>query len=173
MYFQYPLESLARRRRREASQLEFARQAKQALADSDELLSRPAAMGLTLYAANEEALEAPTRILRELYGDFVEILPPTVRLIPGEPDQEPVMNVRVVGRLEHASRIESELRRRNADIVEHCVRGRTFIARAEAPLARLLGLRAAIESLSGGEAEPTVRLVRYAPVEGDGLGGAA
>jgi hypothetical protein len=171
MYFQYPLESLARRRR-SASQLDFARQAKNALPDTDELLAKPVTEGLALYAANEEALDEPARILRDIYGDFVELLPPRVRVIEGEPQQEPVMNVRIVGRLEHAARIETELRRRGAFIAEQCVRGRTFVARAEAPLARLLGLRSSLESLCGGEAEPTVRLVRYEPVESPGPGAA-
>ena len=94
MYYQYPLETLARGKRA-SSQVEFARQARAALEDSDDLLARPVSEGLALFAANEDALEGPARILRDLYGDFVELRAPRVRIIPGEPAQQPVMNVRV------------------------------------------------------------------------------
>lgn len=163
MYFQYPLETLARRKRA-ASQLEFAREAKLAMVDSDDLLSKPVAGGLALFAANEDALDAPVRVLRDLYGDFVELRPPKVRVIPGEPVQEPIMNVRIVARLEHAGAILAELRRRGVRVAEECIRGRTFILRAEAPLACLLGLPAAIDGLSGRTADHAIRLVRYAPL---------
>lgn len=172
MYYQYPIESLARRRRAD-SQLEFARQARLVVPDSDELLSRPVAAGLALYAANEEALREPARILRELYGDFVEVRPPRVRVIPGEPAQEPVMNVRVAARLEHAGRIADELHRRGARVLEQCIRGRTFVIRAEAPLACVLGLPATLDGLTAGSADHSIRLVRYADVREDPGGGAA
>ena len=163
MYFQYPLESLARRRSAK-SQMDFARQAKLALVDTDELFSRPFADGLVLFAANEDALEEPTRILRDLYGEVVELRPPRVRVIPGEPEQEPIMNVRITARVEHEGRIIGELRRRGAEILEKCIRGRVFIVRAEAPLALVLGLPASLDVLTGGTAAHAIRLVRYAPV---------
>jgi hypothetical protein len=166
MYYQYPLETLARAKRA-ASQLDFARRAKAALSDTDELLSRPVGRGLALFAANEAALEEPARILHDLYGDFLEIQEPTARLIPGEPPQEPVMHVRIASRLEHAAAIEAEVRRRGGRVDEQCVRGRTFVLRGEAPLARLLGLPAALEAITGGHAEAAIRLVRYAPVRPD------
>ena len=164
MYYQYPLETLARRKRA-PSQMEFARQARGALTDSDELLVRPLATGLALFAANEDALEEPARILRDIYGEFVEVRSPRVRMIPGEPAQEPVMAVRVTSRAEHAVAIVGELRRRGARILEECFRARTFIVRAEAPLAVLLGLPLAVREITDGTADPSIRLVRYAPVE--------
>ena len=172
MYYQYPLETLARRKRAD-SQMEFARQARTALQDSDELLARPIATGLALFAANEDALEEPARILRDIYGDFVEVRSPRVRVIAGEPAQEPVMAVRVTARAEHAVAITAELRRRRARILEECFRARTFIVRAEAPLALLLGLPAVVRAITGGTADPSIRLVRYAPVEADSGPGAA
>ncbi|QJR14806.1 hypothetical protein [Usitatibacter palustris] len=168
MYYQYPLKTMVRSRSA-ASQLQFARRAKVALADSDELLARPGTAGLALFAANESALDPPARILRELYGDFVELRPPVVRVIPGEPAQEPVMNVRVVSRKEHAAAILAEVRRRGARVDEECIRGRTYLLRAEAPLALLLGLPAALDRLTGGGADSAIRLARYAPLpQGDG-----
>ena len=41
--------------------------------------------------------------------------------------------------------------------------------RAEAPLALLLGLPAAVRAITDGTADPAIRLVRYAPIE-DELG---
>jgi hypothetical protein len=166
MYYQYPLETVARRRRAD-SQLEFARQAKVALDDTDELLSRPVAEGLALYAANEDALEEPVRVLRDIYGDFVQLAPPKVRVIPGDPAQEPIMNVRVVARTEHSARIVAELRHRDTRILEECTRGRTFVLRAEGPLARLLGLRDALRRITDGAADHAARLVRYDPIRED------
>ena len=163
MYYQYPLETLARGRRVE-SQVDFAQRAKAALTDSDELLARPRPTGLALFAANEEALEKPVRILRDLYGDFVELRAARARIIPGNPAQQPIMAVRVVARVEHIGPIISELRRRGTHIQEECVRGRTLILRAEAPLAVLLGLPEALHGLTDGTATHSIRLVRYAPV---------
>jgi len=172
MYYQYPLETLIRGRRA-ASQMEFARRARMALRDTDELLSRPLPAGLALFAANEEALEEPARILRELYGDFVQVGEPRARIIPGNPAQQPVMHVRVTARAEHAAAILAELRRRASRIEEECVRGRTFIVRAEAPLALLLGFPAALAACTDGTANHSIRLLRYVPVSTDFEPGAA
>jgi len=163
MYYQYPLETLARGRRVE-SQIEFAQGAKAALDDSDELLARPRPAGLALFAANEDALEQPMRILRDLYGDQVELRPSRARIIPGNPAQQPIMAVRVVARVEHTGAILSELRRRGMHLEEECVRGRTLIVRGEAALARLLGLPDALHAATEGTATHAIRLVRYAPV---------
>lgn len=172
MHFQYPLEALARSRAA-ASQLDFARQARRALFDSDDVLFEPIDRGLAIFSANEDALEAPRRVLRELYGDFVELRGPKVRYMPGEPPHEPIMHVRVTSRREYAPRILQELRARNARILEECVRPRLFVVRAEAPLARLLGLPAALDALSDGSAAHAIRLVRYAPLPPDPGGLAA
>ena len=168
MYYQYPLETLARARRAE-SQIDFAQRAKAALTDSDEVLARPRPTGLALFTANEEALEQPVRILRDLYGDFVQVRPSRARVIPGNPAQEPIMALRVVARVEHTGAIIAELRRRGTHVQEECVRGRTLILRAEAPLAVLLGLPGALHGLTDGTATHSIRLVRYAPVA-PGLG---
>lgn len=172
MYYQYPIETLVRGRR-SASQMDFARRAREALQDTDELLSRPLPAGLALFAANEDALVAPARILRDLYGEFVELRPPRARIIPGNPAQEPIMNVRVTARVEHTGAVLAELRRRSARILEECVRGRTFIVRAEAPLALLIGFPAALAGRTEGTANHAIRLVRYAPVPDDLGPGAA
>jgi hypothetical protein len=166
MYFQYPLESLARRRAA-LDQLAFAREARRVLADSDDVVFEPHARGLAIFAAHEEALEPPRRILREVYGDFVEVRQPKVRYLPGAPAHEPVMHVRITARREHAAALLAELRARRVRLLEECTRGRLFIVRADAPLAALLGLPGRIDAITGGLGQHDIRLVRYAPLPGD------
>lgn len=167
MYFQYPLEALARKRA-SVKQIDFARQARRVLDDSDEVMFEPHDHGLAIFAAHEEALAAPKRILHDLFGDFVEVRSPRVRYLPGEPEHEPVMHVRVTVRREDAAPVLRELRRRGARILEECSRDRMFIARAEAPLASLLGLPAILDEMTAGTAIHSIRLLRYAPVDGHG-----
>jgi hypothetical protein len=166
MHYQYPLETLARRRST-TSQLEFAREACRTLSDSDEILFEPYEHGLAIFAANEDALEAPARILRELYGDFVELRHPQVRYIPGRPPQEPIMSVRITTRADLAGRVLAELRMRSVRMLEQCIRGRILILRAEAPLASLLGLPARLDAITDGTAVHSIRLLRYSVVVPD------
>lgn len=164
MHYQYPLETLARRRGT-AAQLDFAKEAVRAFLDSDEVLFEPHGHGLAILAAHEAALAEPSRVLRELYGDFVELRGPKVRYIPGEPPQQPMMHARISSRPEHSLRILAELRARDARILEHTMRPRVCIVRAEAPLASLLGLPDKLEALAGGEVVHAIRLMGYAPLE--------
>ena len=163
MYFQYPLEALARKRAT-MKQLEFARQARRILSDSDEVTFEAIDRGLAIFAAHEDAIEAPKRILQQVYGDDIEVRRPRVRYMPGDPAHEPVMHVRIAARRGDAPGLVRELRRRGARVLEECLRDRLFIVRAEAPLASLLGLPARIEALCDGMASHSIRLVRYAPV---------
>jgi hypothetical protein len=163
MLYQYPLESLARRRAT-TSQFDFAREARRVMIDSDEAIFEAHEHGLAIFTANEDALARPARLLREMYGDFVEVRKPKVRVIPGNPPQEPVMHVRITARGEFGPAIRSELRARDARILERCVRGSIEILRAEAPLRSLLGLPGRLRDLSDGTAVHAIRLVRYAPV---------
>ena len=167
MHFQYPLETLARRREA-ASQLAFAREATHALPDSDEVLFEPIDRGLAIFAANESALARPVAVLRDIYGERIEVRRPKVRYMPGDPPHEPVMHVRIASRREWAGPVLRELRLRGATVIEECIRPRIAIVRAEAPLAQLLGLPARIDAITGGEAECAIRLVRYAPLPPDG-----
>lgn len=162
MYFQLPLEQLVRHRAR-GSQIDFARDAIDILSESDDTRFEPTDRGLALLAAHEEALEPPVSLLRDRYGDAVEIRPPRVRCLPGHPLQHPVMAVRVALRREHSLAALQELRSRGARILEECLRGRTWIVRAEAPLRDLLGLGERMAALSDGTALLTVRLSHYAP----------
>lgn len=166
MYYQYPLEVVARRRGA-GSQLDFARAARLALSGNDEVMPEAMARGLVLFAAHEDALDAPVRALEEIYGGELEIRGPRVRLIPGKPPQEPIMHVRVATRRATTWEVLQELRARRARILEECVRDRLVVIRAEAPLSLLVGLSAVLGILTDGEAKCAMRLVRYAPLHDD------
>lgn len=163
MYYQYPLESLARLRDAR-SQLAFAQRAQLALPGRDDIACEPLDRGLAIFAANEEALAAPTRVLQEIYGDDVELRGPRIRYIPGIPLQEPIMHVRVSARRDWAGPVIDELKRRQGRILEECARGRQVVVRAEVALALLLGFQALLNEVTRGDATCTVRLSHYAPL---------
>jgi hypothetical protein len=163
MYFQYPIETLARKRETNA-QMEFALEAKRILLDTDEVLFEPLDRGLAIFAANEDALEDPVRILGKIYADSVEVRRPVVRFIPGEPAQQPMMYVRIRTRREHAGAVMQELRFRGVRIVEEAFRGREVVVRGEAPLTNLIGLPKELIGLTEGTASHLIRLTHYAPV---------
>lgn len=164
MHYQYPLETLARKRGA-PSQREFASQARRALFDSDEAIFEAHDHGLAIFAASEEAIEEPRRVLREIYGDFVEVRRPKVRYMPGEPPHEPIAHARITTRNDFSLAVIAELRRRGARILEQCVRPRIFIVRAEAPFAALLGLPATLETITRGDVVHAIRLVGYSPLD--------
>lgn len=163
MYFQYPIETLARTRGAD-SQMEFARAAKRMLRDTDDVLFEPLDHGLAIFAANEDALEEPVRLLEEVYADDVEVRRPMVRYIPGEPVQQPMMYVRVRARREHAGAVMQKLRFRGVSIIEEAFRRREVVVRGEAPLANLIGLPTELTDLTEGTASHLIRLTHYAPV---------
>jgi len=162
MYFQYPLETLARKRGTR-SQADFAVEAKRVLRDTDDVIFEPMDRGLAIFAANEDAIDGPVRILGEVYADDLVVQAPVVRLMPGDPVQQPVMYVRVRARREHAGAIMQKLRGRGVVIAEETFRSREVIIRGEAPLAHLLGLPAELAELTGGSATHLIRLTHYAP----------
>ena len=163
MHYQYPIESLARKRGA-ASQFQFAQQARNAMLDTDEAVFEPHSHGLVILAANESGLDEPRRILGEIYGAAVELRAPKVRLMAGDPPQEPIAHVRISTRTEFSLAVLAELRRRGARLLEQCERPRIFIARAEARMADLIGLPARLQRIAGADVVHAVRLLGYRPV---------
>lgn len=160
MYFQLPLEQLVRHRLA-GSQIDFAWDALALLDETEDARYHPSTRGLALYGAHEEALEMPVAVLRDRYGEEVDIRPPRVRCLAGRPVQQPVMAVRLTVARAHASAAEAELRKRDARILERCVRGPAVIVRAEAPLRNLMGLGSRLREAAGGEAHLAMGLARY------------
>lgn len=163
MYFQYPLEAVARKRGL-ASQFEFAMEARRHLPDdSDETLCEPNHHGLVILAADEAALTRPLGILRQVYGDWVRVNGPKVRYLPGHPPQLPMMQARIAVRREFELKVLAELRRRGARVVERCERSGIFTVKADAPMECLLGLPAWLDDLTGRSATHSIRLQGYTP----------
>jgi predicted membrane GTPase involved in stress response len=163
MHFQYPLETFARKRFL-PRQIEFAHRARQAMHNTEDVRFESSEQGLQILTADEDTLVSVAQVLRELYGDFVEVRPPNVRLIPGNPAQQPVMSVRISTRRDYSGEVREELGRRGATILEECSRSRVFIVRGEAPLAGLLGLPRRLAALTDGTAVHWIRLSHYAPL---------
>ena len=163
MYYQFPLQTLARSND-ERPQIDFARQAALVLPESDEIFLEPLEDGLAIFAANEDALAPPRQRLEEVYGKAVEVRPPNVRLIAGEPVQEPVMNVRVRAKRCYITEVLHVLRFRGVKIVEECLRPREFIVRGQAPMRDLMGLPEELAGVTAGTASHWIRLAHYAPL---------
>ena len=162
MYFQLPIERMARHRDT-PSQLDFAREALLALEEPDYARFEPTERGLAMFAASEEDLERPVATLQRLYGDAVNLRPPRVRCLPGHPLQQPVMAFEVAVPREHSLAVRQELRQRDARIEEEYQRRRTCVFRGVAPLRDLLGLGGRLAVLSRGTARHAMRLSHYAP----------
>ena len=164
MYYQYPIGTFVRKHRAR-SQLDFALKAKAMLRDSDEFLVEPAPHGLAIYAAHEDALSGCVRTLAEVYADRLDVREPVVRFIPGEPVQQPVMNVRVRARREHTGAVLQELARRGVKIAEQSLHLRELTIRGTAPLVDLMGLPRVLTEITGGTATHWIWLAHYVPVE--------
>lgn len=163
MYYHLPLEQLARRTDG-LPQLDFAREALELLDESDDVRFKPTPRGLALYGADEASLARPAAVLADRYGPEVQLRAPRVCYLRGRPLQEPVMALKATVRREHLAALMRELRRREVLVEEQCLRRWVFIARARAPLARLLGLGTRLASLTDGTASFAMRLSHYAPV---------
>ena len=166
MYLQYPLETLVRRRGN-VNQLEFARAALRVLPNTRCAVFKPLDRGLAIFAASESAFEEPKQMLREMYGDLVEVRDPRVRHIPGTPVREPIMQVRITAPRMNASALVAALRRRGARILDERLLTRLYVVRAEAPLAALLGLPAQVDQITSGLGTHWIGLLRYLPVRTD------
>ena len=167
MHFRYPLEALARQRLA-PRQAEFAHRACLTMCNTDDVRFEPSEHGLKILAADEDTLVNVARVLRDLYGDTVDVQPPSARLLPGSPVQQPVMSVRVSTRRDYSGKVRRELGDRGTTILEESSQSHIFALRGEAPLANLLGLPRRLAALTDGTAVHWIRLSHYAPVPGPG-----
>jgi translation elongation factor EF-G len=172
MYLDLPIGQLVRRKGM-AFQFAFATEAKDLVPPREEFVLNASHAGLHVLAQNEQSLATPVAVLREVYGESLDVEPPKVRLIEGVQLQEPIMHVRIA--LESGARepVKRELRRRGAQTLEEYVRSSYSVLRCEAPLARLLGLPAELSRLTAGRAKHWIVLSHYAIVTGDPGGEAA
>jgi hypothetical protein len=96
MYVDLPIQQLLRRKDTRF-QLGFAHEAREILPQSDEFHAAPCPKGLQVLGRNEDALERPVEVLRDVYGAKIHVRPPEVRLIEGVQIKQPVMHVRIRG----------------------------------------------------------------------------
>jgi hypothetical protein len=169
--FDLPIEQLVRRSDKR-SQLGFATEARERIRASDGWAFVASRRGLHVLARNEDELAAPVHVLRDAYGERLEIGPPVVRLIQGVRVQEPIMHVRIVTLdTSHREAVKQIMLARNATMEEEYSRAGQAVLRYEAPLARLLGLPARLRQLTSGSARYWIVLSHYALVTGDPGGG--
>lgn len=171
MHPDLPIEQLVRRRGM-AFQFAFATEAKELLQPDEEFVLDASHRGLRVLARNEEGLARPVAVLRDAYGESLELVAPKVRLIEGVQVQEPIMHVRISLHREFREAVKRALRARGATPCEEYLRSTYCVLRYEAPLAQLLGLRSELAGLTAGSARHWVALSHYALVTA-GPGGTA
>ncbi len=172
MYLDMPIEQLLRRKDTRF-QFGFATEAKERVPESEDFLLSASRKGLRVLAKNEDGLARPVDVLRDAYGERLEIEPPRVRLIEGVQVQQPVMHVRIALHTRHVPAVKKALAARGAAPEEEYSRSTYAVLRYQAPLADLLGLPAELAKLSGGAAKHWIVLSHYAIVTRDPGGRAA
>jgi hypothetical protein len=172
MHLDLPLEQLVKRRAM-AFQFAFATEAKELMPMGDDFAATASHKGLHVLARDEEGLVRPVLVLREVYGESLELAPPRVRLIKGVQLKEPIMHLRISMYTELRAAVKRALRARGAMLSEEYVRSTYCVLRYEARLADLLGFPAELRRLSAGSARHWIALSHYAMVTGDPGGSAA
>jgi predicted membrane GTPase involved in stress response len=154
--------------RTERCQFDFARKAMQMLPNDGSTAFGPDVHGLIIVGETELALERPLRRLVDVYGDMVRIGAPTVRYRQGEDGEymeQPIMGLRVLCPPRAYEAIREDLRLRQAAIMDAEVNQRFGIARATAPLARLLGYPQRFAGLTDGRGQLVMWLSHYERLE--------
>lgn len=167
MYPDFPIQQILRLRD-SPFQRSFAIQARERVPEGEAFLLAPSQEGLTVLARNEDALEPPAAILREIYGARLEARPPAVRLLEGPVVRQPIMQVRISAATSHLQRLKRAMAKRGAPQAEEYVRPTYCVLRYEAPLASLLGLPAELAELTESKARHWIVLSHYAPLEPPG-----
>jgi hypothetical protein len=119
--------------------------------------------GIVIRGATESALEGPTELLREVYGEQIAIGPLTIRYRKGAGVEEPHMGVRVLCAAKDFAAVRRDLLARDAKILDEEVNQSIGIVRATAPLAQLLGYAHDLVRLTAGSAREVMWLDHYAP----------
>jgi len=172
MHLDLPLEQLVKRRGM-AFQFAFATEAKALVPAADDFAVTASHKGLHVLARDEEGLVRPVLVLRQAYGESLELAPPRVRLIKGVQVREPIMNLRISMYAEFRAAVKKALRGRGATLTGEYVRATYCVLRYEARLADLLGFPAALRRLTAGSAKHWIALSHYAIVTRDPGGSAA
>jgi len=158
-----PIEQLVRRTDTHF-QLGFGAEARERLPEKEEFALQPSRTGLLVLGRNEESLAPPVELLREMYGEKLQVQAPRVRLIGGVQVKEPIMHVRISLQARFLDAVARAMLGRGAAPSEEYAGGRYCVLRYEAPLADLLGLRAELARITDATAKHWVALSHYALV---------
>jgi hypothetical protein len=172
MYLDLPIQQLLKRKDTRF-QLGFANEARELVPPHDEFVLAPSPHGLRVLGRNEDALNRPVDVLRELYGSNLQVQPPEVRLMEGVQVKQPIMHVRISMEKQFLDDVKRAMLERGAIPEEEYVRSRYCVLRYQAPLAHLLGLPGELSLLGGGKVKHSMALSHYALVTGDPGGHAA
>jgi hypothetical protein len=167
-----PIEQLVRRRDTRF-QFGFATEARSLVPASEEFALAASRIGLRVLGRNEESLAPPVAVLRDLYGERLEVAPPSVRFLEGVQVHEPIMHVRISLERRFLDAVKHALSARGVSPAEEYVRSSYSVLRYEAPLADLLGLPAELARLTEESAKHWIVLSHYALVTRDPGGGKA
>jgi|SRR3954464_15577427 hypothetical protein len=167
-----PIEQLVRRTDTRF-QLGFGAQARERIGESDDFALHPSRTGLLILGRNEESLVPPLDLLRERYGEKLEVQPPRVRLLRGVQVKEPIMHVRIALEARFLDAVARAMLGRGAAPSEEYARGRHCVLRYEAPLIDLLGLGAELARITAGTAKYWIALSHYGLLTGPPGGDAA
>lgn len=157
----------------EKFQLKFAVDAARLLQGLRGILAEPTGKGLMVLGSCEAALDVAVLVLRACYGERLRASPRRVcymRL----PMMEPVMDVFVRAPETYADSIRRTLEARRATVRCTSAENRSWLLRAQAPMAELLGYAQELDRLSDGRADHWITFNRWQPIEdNDGGGGRA
>jgi hypothetical protein len=157
---EYPLERVCVHRY-EPCQLTFARHAQQLVAEDEEIEAEASHRGLVLRGETEAALEQSVQLLRDYYGNQINVGEPMVRYHHGLSVEEPHMRVRVRCLANHFDAVRTDLELRGALIVRSHRNSTMGVLLATAPLARLLGYSRSLAQLTAGTAQGVLCLSHY------------
>jgi hypothetical protein len=164
MHSQFPLERTCTHRA-EPFQLAFARRALELLPRSPDRTYEASRKGLIIRGETESAVEHPTAVLKDLYGEQLRIGALTIRYRSGAVLEEPHMGVRVQCPSDHFAAVRADLLARGAIIQDEELTPIMGVVRCTAPLARLLGYAQTLARLTQGRGREVMWLSHYAPAE--------
>jgi hypothetical protein len=161
---EFPLERVCTHRY-EPFQLTFARHAQELFDERDDVELVASHQGLTIRAETEDAIDATLAVLDDFYGPQIRIGPPTIRYHNGVTLEQPWMGLRVKCPAEQLEAVKTDLIVRDATLVSSETHLANCTIQACAPLAYLIGYRAALDKLTAGAGQHVMWLSHYAPVD--------
>jgi len=161
---EYPLERLCSYES-EPFQLAFARSAQQHFLTREDVEVLASHQGLTVRGETEDAIDAALALLKDLYGPRIRISAPTILYHRGLTLEQPWMGVRVRCGPAHLDAVVADLADRDAIRITNETVATQCHVEARAPLASMLGYRAALAELTSGSAYHALWLSHYAPLD--------